>query len=257
MTLRALVVDDEPPARRRLLRLLEAHPEVLVMGEADSGPEAVRQIREVEPDLLLLDIQLPEFDGFEVLNQVAAPPAVIFTTGYDQYALRAFEAAGIDYLLKPVEPETLERALGRLRRLAPAAARAGLEERVLELLKSWTSRPTLGRYQQRMAVPVGERALLVDLDDVTHFDAQDKYVFLHTASGKDYIVDHTLAELEQRLDPQRFVRVHRSTIVNLDRVKEIQKWFGGKQRLVLDDGKGSEIVVSKAMAPNLRSLVPF
>jgi two-component system LytT family response regulator len=136
MTLRALVVDDEPPARRRLLRLLEAHPEVLVVGEADSGPEAVRQIREVEPDLLLLDIQLPEFDGFEVLSQVAAPPAVIFTTGYDQYALRAFEAAGIDYLLKPVEPETLERALGRLRRLAPEAAREGLEERVHELLKS-------------------------------------------------------------------------------------------------------------------------
>jgi two-component system, LytTR family, response regulator len=251
---RTTLVDDEAPSRRRLRRLLQSHPEVLVVGEADSGGEAVRQIEDERPDLVLLDIQLPNYDGFEVLRRLTTTPLVIFTTGYDQYALRAFAAASIDYLLKPIEAETLARALAKLKRLTQAGQRDGLEQQLRELLKTWQGPTASPSYGHRMAVQVGERALLIDLRDVTYFEAKDKYVFLHVG-GREYAVDHTVADLEQRLNPQKFVRVHRSIIVNIDHVKEVQKWFGGKRRLVLDDDKASEIVVSKTMAPNLEAVI--
>ncbi len=251
-----VVVDDEAPARRRLRRLLDAHPEVVVVAEADCGAEAVRLIGEHRPDLVLLDIQLPNYDAFEVLHRSTLTPLVIFTTAYDKYALRAFEAASVDYLLKPVEAETLARALAKLKRLTQTGERDEVAQQLRDLLKSWKGAAT-PQYAHRMAVQVGERALLIDLRDVTYFAAKDKYVFLHVAAGKEYIVDHTVADLERRLNPQKFVRVHRSVIVNIDHVKEIQKWFGGKRRLVLDDADASEIVVSKTMAPNLEAALPL
>src|SRR6185503_16351423 len=161
---------------------------------------------------------LPEFGGFEVLKRCSAAPLVIFTTGHDQYALQAFEAAGIDYLLKPIEPETLARALGRLERLS--GNRGELDRQFAEFLKHWKP-PAEPRYIHKMAVRLGERAVLIELREVTYFEAKDKYVFMHTFAGKEYIVEHTIAELEQQLDPQRFVRVHRSTMLNVDHIKEI------------------------------------
>jgi two-component system LytT family response regulator len=254
MTFRTILVDDEALARRRLRRLLQAHPEVLVVGEADSGAEAVRRIEDERPDLILLDIHLPNYDGFEVLRRLTPTPLVIFTTAYDQYALRAFAAASIDYLLKPVEAETLARALAKLLRLTQAGQRESVEQQVRQLLENWKGPSAPPAYCHRLAVQVGERALLIDLRDVTHFGAKDKYVFLHVA-GREYVVDYTVADLEQRLDPRKFIRVHRSIIVNIDHVKEVQKWFGGKRRLILDDAKASEIVVSKTMAPNLEAVL--
>jgi two-component system, LytTR family, response regulator len=252
---RALLVEDEELSRHRLRRLLEAHPEVEVVGEAGSGPEALEQIARHRPGLLFLDIDLPEFNGFEVLKRAGASPLVIFTTGHDQYALQAFEAAGIDYLLKPIEAATLERAMGKLERLA-VQGNAELDRRFAELLKHWRP-PVEPQYVQKMAVRLGERAILIELRDVSHFDARDKYVFMHTTGGKEYIVDHTIAELEAQLDPRRFVRVHRSTVLNVDHVKEIHDWFGGKYRVILDDKAASEVVVSKGMAANLKAIVPF
>jgi len=254
MSYRALVIEDEGLARLRLRRLLEAHPEIEVVGEAASGPEAVAQIDQHRPDLVFLDIDLPEFGGFEVLKRcAAAPPLVIFTTGHDEYALQAFEAAGIDYLLKPIEPETLGRALRKLKRLD--GGQQEFDRRFGELLKLW--KPTESRYVEKMAVRLGERAILIELREVSHFEAKDKYVFMHTTAGKEYIVDHTIAELEQQLDPQRFVRVHRSTVLNIDHIKEIHNWFGGKYRVILGDKGVSELVVSKGMAANLKAIVPF
>jgi two-component system LytT family response regulator len=254
MSYRALIVDDEELARLRLRQLLDDHAEVEPVGEAASGPEAVDAIAEHRPDILFLDIDLPEFDGFEVLKRSTPVPFVIFTTGHDQYALQAFEAAGIDYLLKPVESETLRRALSRL---GPrGGAQDHFDRQVRELLKHW--RPGAEpRHRQRMAVRLGERTVLVELREVTHFAAKDKYVFMHTAGGKEYIVAYTIAELEQELDPQRFVRVHRSTLLNVDHIKEIHDWFGGKYRVILDDKAGTEIVMSKGMAANLKAVVPF
>lgn len=255
MTHRTVLVDDEPLALKRLGRLLQGFPGVSIVGEASSVAEAVAVIQETKPDLIFLDIQLPDGEGFDVLRQLEEAPLVVFTTGYDQYALRAFEEASVDYLLKPVETDKLARALQKLGRFGRAETGQRLEEQILAFMKHW--RPeTADPHMRKMTVRIGERSLLIDLSEVMFFEAKDKYVFLHTAN-KEYIIEETLAELEARLDPKRFVRVHRSTIVNLDQVQEIQNWFGGKYRLVLRDKAASEIVVSKGMAANLRAVIPF
>jgi two-component system LytT family response regulator len=255
VTYRTVIVDDEAPARRRLLQLLKAHPEVVVVGEAATGDEAVALLMASRPDLVFLDIQLPQHDGFEVLRRVLEPPMVIFTTAHDQYALQAFEAASIDYLLKPIEAEILGRALAKLRRFENASDQT-LSGRVQEMLRLLAA-SVAPQYLQKMAVRVGERALLLEVEEVAYFEAKDKYVFLYTTAGKEYIVDYTLADLEQRLHPQKFVRVHRSTLVNIDHVREIQNWFGGKYRLILSDKKATELVVSKGMAGRFKTLIPF
>jgi two-component system LytT family response regulator len=253
---RTVVVDDEPLALKRLERLLQSFPGIVVVGRAASVAEAVATIEANQPDLLFLDIDLPDGDGFDVLRRLEAPPLVIFTTGHDQHALRAFEAASVDYVLKPVETEKLARALQKLRRFTSREDDHGLEERLRALMSRWQPSAPTQRYLERISVRLGERTLIVDLSDVMFFSAKDKYVFLHTAS-KEHIIEHTLAELETRLDPNRFVRVHRSTIVSVDKIREIQTWFGGKYRLALRDSPDSEIVVSKGMSANLRALVPF
>jgi two-component system LytT family response regulator len=255
MSYRTILVDDEAPARRRLARLLAAHPEVNVVGEAGTGSEAVQAMRELHPDLAFLDIHLPHYDGFEVLRQVEQPPVVIFTTGHDEYALRAFEAASIDYLLKPVEPEKLARALAKLKRLTQTAP-GDLEARLREFLAG-LGHAAAPDYLDKLAVRVGDRAFLIDMAQVTFFEAKDKYVFLHTGDGKEQIVDYAISDLEARLDPRKFVRVHRSTLVNIDHIREIQNWFNGKYRLLLDDRKATEVFVSKGMAPKLKALVQF
>jgi two-component system LytT family response regulator len=258
MNYRTVLVDDEPLALKRLGRLLQGFPGVEVVGEAGTVADAVAVTEKEQPDLLFLDIQLPDGEGFDVLRRLEEgplAPLVIFTTGYDQYALRAFEEASVDYLLKPIETEKLARALQKLGRFSRTDNGQRLEQQILSFMKHW--RPdTADPYVRKMTVRVGERSLLIDLSEVTFFEAKDKYVFLHTAN-KEYIVENTLSELEKRLDPKHFVRVHRSTIVNLDQIQEIQDWFGGKYRLVLRDKVASEIVVSKGMASNLRAVIPF
>jgi two-component system LytT family response regulator len=253
---RTVVVDDEPLARKRLERLLQSFPGIVVVGRAANVAEAVATIETNKPDLLFLDIDLPDGDGFDVLRRLEEPPLVIFTTGHDQYALRAFEAASVDYVLKPVETEKLARALQKLRRFTRREDGHGLEEHLRALMSQWKPAEPPQKYLQRIGVRLGERTLIVALSDVMFFSAKDKYVFLHTAS-KEYIIEYTLGELERLLDPNRFVRVHRSTIVSVDKIREIQSWFGGKYRLELRDKPDSEIVVSKGMSANLRALVPF
>jgi two-component system, LytTR family, response regulator len=259
MSFRAVIIDDEPHARVRLRKLLDQqHPDVDVEAEAGSGSEAVQTIDSLEPDLVFLDIEMPDFDGFEVLRRVHARPAVIFTTGYDQYAVQAFEAAGIDYLLKPIEPDQLSRAMDRLARLRPrTAGDDDFERRVEAVLRAWKVTPQPRSWTERVAVRLGERILLIDVKDITHFHAKEKYVFLVTVAGKEHIVNNTIAELEEQLDPSLFVRVHRSTIVNVRHIREIQIWFGGKYRLLLGDKEASRVVVSKNMAKRLKTVIPF
>ena len=256
MNHRTVLVDDEPLALKRLERLLQSFPGIVVVGRAANVAEAVATIEATKPDLLFLDIDLPDGDGFDVLRRLEEPPLVIFTTGHDQHALRAFEAASVDYVLKPVETEKLARALQKLRRFTPREDAHGLGEHLRALMSQWNPAAPPQKYMQRVGVRLGERTLVVDLSDVMFFSAKDKYVFLNTAS-KQHIIEYTLAELERLLDPSRFVRVHRSTIVSVDKIREIQAWFGGKYRLALRDQPNSEIVVSKGMSANLRALVPF
>jgi two-component system LytT family response regulator len=253
---RAFIVDDEPHARHRLHMLLEEHPDVEIEQEIERGAEAVEAIDGNRPDLVFLDIQLPDFDAFHVLKTVTWRPAVIFTTAFDSYALQAFDAAGTDYLLKPIEPESLERALNKFRQMRGGPQSSDLERRMEKLISSFGGQPAR-RYLERLAVRVGERILLVDVADVSHFFAKDKYSFLRTISGKEYIVSSTIADLEEQLDPEVFVRIHRSTLVNVKHIKEIQMWFGGKYRLVLNDKDATVVVVSKNMTGRLKAVIPF
>jgi two-component system LytT family response regulator len=219
--MRVLVVDDEAPARRRLIRMLRAVEAVAVVGEASSGLEAVAAIRALTPDLVFLDVQMPGLDGFQVIEAVGADamPTVVFVTAFDAYALRAFEVQALDYLLKPFPPERLAAVVHRVRaRLAdgrPSARQA----------------PPL----QRLLVSDGDRDVLVPVSRVERFEADGNYVRVHLAD-RVHLVRQTIAALEARLEPGRFLRANRSTLVRIDAIAEIQPWFHGDRRLVMQDG---------------------
>jgi two-component system LytT family response regulator len=232
MTLRVIIVDDEPPARTRLRRFLDAHADVEVLAECGDGATAVQAIESTEPDLVLLDVQMPELDGFEVLRALDMPrlPAVVFVTAYDQYALRAFAVHALDYVLKPVEPDRLADALAHARhRIAEQrSAAAGLAGLLRELRSD-------GSYLVRIPVRSENKVKIVDLADVDWIGAADNYVTLHSR-GREYLVRDTIAAIERRLDPRVFVRVHRSTIVRIDRIADLTPDTHGDFTIRLKDG---------------------
>ena len=234
MTLRLLIVDDEPVARRRLRRLLREIADVEIAGESGDGRSAVSAIGALAPDLVLLDVQMPEMDGFEVLHAVGADrlPAIIFVTAFDRYALRAFEVHALDYLLKPVTGERLVEALGRARTRIAERRGAALDSRVLALLGDLA---VSRRFLSRLPVKLGGKLIVVDLADVDWIKAADNYVTLHVGSIA-YLARETMSRLERELDPERFVRIHRSAIVQIDRIKELLPDFHGDFIVVLRDG---------------------
>jgi two-component system LytT family response regulator len=214
--LRVLLVDDEPPARRRMRRMLAAEPDVEIVGECGTGAAAVEQVRSLEPDLVFLDVQMPDGDGFEVVEQLGASvlPLVVFVTAYDEYALRAFDAAALDYLVKPVQRARLRTAIGRARERMGRAAPAPRADRLLI---------DRGRHMDVLAV-----------DDIDWIEAADNHVIVHV--GKEaHRFRRTMEQTLERLPADRFVRAHRSSIVNLSRVRQVHDWFGG-YLLVLADG---------------------
>jgi two-component system, LytTR family, response regulator len=229
-----LIADDEPPARRGVRALLQPHADVRVVGEAGSGREAVEAIRALRPELLFLDVQMPEADGFDVVREVGVEemPVTVFATAYDAYALRAFEAHALDYLLKPYERERFLAVLDRARERVRQARGAGADPRLLSFVRQMEER---SRYLRRIAVRTGARVKLVDVDDVDYFEADTNYVRLHVG-GASHLVRETLTALEGRLDPARFARVHRSLIVNLERVAEVEPLFAGEHVLSLKNG---------------------
>ena len=234
MTIRALIIDDERLARRTILRLLAKHVEVEVIGECGDGECAVEAIRNKKPELVFLDIQMPEMDGFEVVNTVGADkmPVTVFVTAYDEYALRAFDANAIDYLLKPVSRERFERALARAERRI-----ANIDHHQLQRL--FSSLQQLANEQQRperLAVPKGERVVLVRVKDIDWIEARGNYVRLHVGAN-EFDFRRTLTEIERQLNPAVFLRIHRSAIVNIEKIKEIQAWFHGYHRVVLVTGE--------------------
>jgi two-component system LytT family response regulator len=231
MTLRVLIVDDEAVARRRLRRMLAAETGVTVVGECEDGRSALDAIASTAPDLVLLDVQMPERDGFDVLRAIPAAemPAVIFVTAFDRYALRAFDVHAVDYLLKPFTPDRLTAAIGRAReRIASRTAASG-PAALAETLRRER------RYLSRVTITSASRAVVVDLRDVDWIAAEDNYVRLHTR-GRHYLRRGTLKALEQQLDPASFVRVHRSALVRIDRIAEIHAAGHGDGNLVLRDG---------------------
>jgi two-component system, LytTR family, response regulator len=234
MTTRVLIVDDEPLARRAIRRLLDKRDGIEIVGECGDGESAVRLIRELAPDLVFLDIQMPEMDGFAVIREVGANamPVTIFVTAHDRFAVRAFDAHAADYVLKPIARARFDIALTRAKqRIAGELDRAELRRVLASLERIAASRG----YLDRLAVPDRGRIHFVAVRDIDWLEAQGNYVVVH-ARGRDHDLRETLAKLEDKLDPADFVRIHRSTIVNVHRIREIQPWFHGHHRVVLEDG---------------------
>jgi len=241
--LTAYLLDDEQLALDRLNRMLEAEGKVKIVGTSTDATVAVAEIDAVRPELLFLDIQMPELDGFGVLRRLEHQPLVIFTTAYDQYALQAFETNSIAYLLKPVEASKLSQALDKVSKM-----RGGQD--IQRLLTQIATKLTPA-YPERISSRTGEKTEFLDLSRITHFYSEEKLTFAATES-KSYIIDQTITELESRLDPARFFRIHRSTLVNLAYVSELYTFFGGKLLVKLKDAKKTELTASKERARELK-----
>ena len=234
MKIRCLVVDDEPLGRDRIVSLLRAIPEAEVVGESDTGRAAITAISALSPDLLFLDVQMPEVDGFGVLASIPAPsvPTVIFVTAYDEYALKAFEVHAQDYLLKPFDPDRFYSAFQRAAERIRADRSSGANARLLALLEDIErDRPR----RARIPIRSGGSVFFLPVDEIDWLEAADNYVRIH-AKGETHVVRQTFQRMEDSLAPSRFVRIHRSTIVNVHRIKEIQPWFGGEYVVLLRDG---------------------
>lgn len=235
MTIRVLIVDDEPVARRGLLRLLRQEPDIDVVEECGDGVSAIAAINALSPDLVFLDVQMPELDGFAVIDAIGAArmPAVVFVTAFDEHAVRAFDAQAIDYLLKPVDPERFRRALQRARAHL-AHPDDGLVRRVSEALKLMARREPQ-QYPARLAIRSEGRVRLLDIADVDRIVAAGNYVEIH-AGAKQHLLRETMTSLEARLDPQRFIRVSRAAIVSIAQIREVQPLFNGDFVLLLRNG---------------------
>jgi two-component system LytT family response regulator len=230
-----LIVDDEPASRRRLRRLLLLESECEVAAECANGLEAVNLLSRQQIDILFLNVHMPDMNGFEVVNAIArSHPLIIFISAYDDYALKAFDVHAFDYLLKPFDRVRLRESV----------------QRACAQLTKPPDRPPSRRIPDRIAVRNNGRIIFQKLCDIDWIEASDNYVCLHC--GKDtHILRETMTELEARLDPSRFIRVHRSAIVNLDRIKELQPWFRGEYRVVLQDG--TELTLTKNHREKLES----
>jgi len=250
MLLRTLLIDDEPLAISRLRRLLTPYADlVTIVGEAANGAEGLTAVETLRPDLLFLDIEMPGLNGFEMLARLTYLPMVVFATAYDEYAVRAFEENSVDYLLKPVEPDRLEKTMERIRRqqTAPAETPAPDLRHLLDLLKP-------KKALHSISVKTGERILFIPLAEVAFFEAEDKYVMLHTTEGQQYLTSYTISTLEEKL-PDTFLRISRSVLINTFHIREIQRYFNGKYLVVLRDKKVSQLQTGTTYHDKLRSLM--
>jgi two-component system LytT family response regulator len=234
VSLRALIVDDEPLARTALLRLLKPDRDISVIGQCGDGESAVQAIQQMRPDLVFLDVQMPEMDGFQVVESVGIDqmPVTIFVTAFDHYAIRAFDANAVDYLLKPFASDRLSRALARARERYQGRQDQEAAQRLFSLLGS--------RYQsdyvQRLTVASGGRIQFISVADIDWIEAEGNYARLHVGR-RVYDVRETLQALMEKLDPREFIRIHRSTIVNIRRIREVQPWFQGSHIVLLQSGE--------------------
>lgn len=244
---RCYAVDDEPLALASLVRLLEESERVEVVGQTTDPEVAIQEISTLAPDVLFLDIHMPEIDGFQLLASLRRAPYVVFATAYDHYAVRAFEVNSLDYLLKPVNEKRLAASLDRIseRLVAPPPELANLLTRLATTLPA-------PAYLQRVGTRKGDRLVLIPAGDVTHFISEHRYTYAQTAQGR-FLLELSLAELEARLDPERFLRVHRSAIVNLQFVDQISRWFAGRVLVRLKDK--TELSVSREKVAMLRQLL--
>ncbi len=243
--LRCIVVDDEAPARALLREYLSAHEDMLLLAECANGFEAVKAVSEHSPDVVFLDVQMPKIDGFEVLELLESPPLVVFTTAFDEYAVRAFEVHAADYLLKPISRERFDDALDRLR-AEKRGGRPGLGAPLLAEIRR--SRTPL----QRILVRDGSKVHVIPAESIDYIEAQDDYIAIH-AGGKIHLKLERIAIIDQSLDPARFVRIHRSFILNLERLARIEFYAKGSRMAILRDG--TRLPVSRSGNDKLKGII--
>jgi two-component system LytT family response regulator len=248
--IKTIIVDDEPPARRNLRALLKGDADIELIKECGNGKDAVCQIRALAPDLVFLDVQMPEMDGFAVLDNLTGHPlpVIIFVTAYDQYALKAFEVSALDYLLKPFSDERFRKALQQAKQQIEQQDASEFGKKMLALIGTRDLKPDAPRYLTRLMVKAGGRVLFLKTDEIDWIEAYDNYVRLH-AAGKAHLLRQTMSELEVALAPEQFARIHRSAIVNLDRIKELQPLFNGEALVLLQDG--TELKLSRSRRESL------
>ncbi len=250
-----LIVDDEQPARDELAFLLKSFTEVEVVGQGKNGVETVNLIRELNPQLVFLDVEMPGLDGFGVIKKLlekkARLPYFVFVTAYDHYAVQAFEVNAIDYLLKPIARSRLEKAMGKVRRMIETAESA--QEKLDRLVKMLGERPV--PQKSKLVVKSGGRLSLVDSDDVIYASIEDGVISIVTRDLEGQSNFRTMEELQSNLDPKTFWRVHRSYLINTNRIKEVVPWFKSSYQLKMDDRKQTEIPVSRAQTRKLRELL--
>lgn len=254
MKIKALIVDDEAIARDRVRRFLNAESSVEIVGECRDGREAVAAIQSLKPDLVLLDVQMPEMSGFDVLESLGSHfiPAIIFITAYDQYAMRAFEVHALDYLLKPFTQERFRQSLKHARSLIEHHGQRDMDARLLALLEDFKGKEAARKYADRLVVKSAGRVYFVKASDIDWIEACGNYVNLH-AGADTHLLRETLSHLESRLDPDQFLRIHRSRLVNIDRIKELSPLFNGDYSVILNNG--TELTLSRTYRDRLQELI--
>lgn len=246
-----LLIEDEAPARDRLKRFLKDHEDVIeIIGEATNGEEGLQLTQSLKPDLIFLDIQMPLLTGFEMLQKLEHMPMIIFTTAYEEYAIRAFEENSVDYLLKPIRTERLQKALDKLQKMAQEPQPGTEITMLLEQLQLLKKEPEF----TSITVTTGDRIIPISLDRVVYFHAEDKYVFLHDKDGKKHIIDYSLTNLEKRL-PGHFSRIHRSYIINRDYVEEIRKTFNGRFQFRMQGSQKTRIESGTSYSGKIREIL--
>jgi len=244
---KVIVVDDEPAARRLMKHLLEEYHDVItIVAEAGNGREAIQKINELKPDLVFLDIQMPDLTGFEVLEQITHKPNIIFTTAYEQYAIKAFESFSIDYLLKPIKEERLQQSIEKLKnfgRLNHTVDVPGLQEMIRQFQAPVRA--------TALPIKTGDRISLLRFENIVYLEAQDKYVFVHTADGQKFLTDQSLTSLMEKL-PVQFYRIQKSYIINKDRIKEMHRHFNGRYLFIIDDKPGTRLTSGRTYYDAIR-----
>lgn len=249
--MRVLIAEDEPLARERIRSLLEEEPDVQVIAECTDGRSAVEAIRTQDPDLVFLDVNMPELNGFDVIREVGPDhmPPIVFVTAYDHFAVQAFDAHALDYVLKPFDEDRFRTAVERGREALVRKAAGSLDRRLTEMLQGLGARP---RYLERLAVKSGGKIIFLKTDEVTWIGAEGNYARLH-AGKRSYLMRETMSNLESRLDPGRFIRIHRSTIVSTDAIAELEPLFQGDFVVILRDG--TRLTSSRGYRANLQAFM--
>lgn len=248
--IKTIIIDDEPLARERIRDLLKSDPQIEIVSECRNGEEAVEKINRDNPDLIFLDIQMPKLNGFEVITQLKKIPVTVFVTAFDKYAIKAFEVNALDYLLKPYDKERFQTALNRAKKNLASHAEPKLINKIESLLEGIEREKE--DYIERFVIKSGGRIFFVNAYDVDWFEAEGNYIKLHIGK-KTELIRETIKNLEAKLNPKKFIRTHRSSIINIDSIKEMVLWFGNEFKIILKNG--DDVVTGKKYKENISKLL--